>query len=182
MYPSLVDDNFWFWTVQKRLKLIPHGKFKVWWVYLYVGMCVFSGQGWEDNVVDGRSHHQRPPWWLPGHVCQRTRLFCFMWFPKIRSYGDTVTPHHRHHLHPAQTLTEQKQWESRGWSNMSAVGRDPYLFLWVLQAASHRQVTHRCAVRSLNTDSLCSHSSAWEEPCATHHNVFKTKCVTTGIL
>lgn len=101
-----------------------------------------------------------------GHGC-----FVSCGFQKYRVMETQSTPHHRHHLHPAQTLTEQKQWESRGRSNMSAVGCDPYLFLWVLQAASHRQVTHRCAVRSLNTDSLCSHSSAWEEPCATHHTM-----------
>lgn len=140
----------------------------------------FSGWGWEDSLEDAHSHYQRPQWWLLGHVCQTTWLFCFTWFPKILSFRDTFTPHCCHHLHPAQTLREQTQWESREWSNMSAVGCDPYLFLWVLQAASHRQVTHRCVVRSLNTDSLWRNSNAWEWPGATHHIMCSSWCPSSG--
>lgn len=42
-----------------------------------------------------------------------------------------------------QPNTQQRQWESTGWPFMYAVVCDPYLFLWVLQAASHHHVTHR---------------------------------------
>lgn len=80
-------------------------------------------------------------------------------------------------FHPTQTLSKDTQWESTGWPSMYAGVCDPYLFLWVLQAASHHRVTHRHTEGPLNTDPLYSHSSTWEEPSATQHSVHLCVCV-----
>lgn len=97
-------------------------------------------------------------------------LFHTMRFPKIQRYRHTLTS-----LHPTQTHSQTLSTD---------------------RVRKHRQTVHLCCClwpvpvsvgftgsftppchasphwRPLNTDSLYNHSSAWEEPSATHHTVF----------
>lgn len=113
-------------------------KYCVFVCIICVCMCG-ERRGW--GLVDAHTHWLSSMSSVP--CVQVNMLFHTMWFPKIQRYGPTLSP-------PTPTLTStlhkhsaQTQWESTGWPSMYAVVCDPYLFLWVLQAASHRRVTHR---------------------------------------
>lgn len=58
------------------------------------------------------------------------------------------------HKHTAKN-SMQTEWESTSWPSIYGAAHDPYLFLWVLQAASHRHATHR-HTEGLWTLTLCA--------------------------
>jgi len=127
-----------------------------------------GGWGYKDGFVDAHTHWQAS---MSAAPCVPVdMLCCIMRFPKNRVM-DTFTPTSSLHKHAAKH-SGQKQRESADWPCMYAAVCDPYLFLWVLQAASHHHVTHGHAVRPPNTDSLYSHSTAWERPSDTHYTTF----------
>lgn len=129
----------------------------------------------------------------PGALCHvRKWTWCFIpcGFQKYRGMGPRSPPRTPTRLNSPTTPypstlhkhSAKAQWESAGWPSMYAVVCDPYLFLWLLQAASHRRVTHRHTEGPPNTDPLCSHGGTWEEPSAAQDSVHLCTCVCLNLL
>lgn len=193
MYPSLVDDNFWFGQWKERVKTSTICS--VWWVHVWdvakencVYVCRMSM--WMSGRMEDfwmLTLTESPPWRLY-HVCKYTCCFIPWGFQKYRG----IDPHsHLSTLHKHKAKhSVQTEWESTGRLSIYAAVCDPYLFLWVLQAASHRHVTHRhtkgpwtltlCTTTAVRGKNLLPHTALCSSMCTflTSHGIFSWWHVT----